>query len=76
MKSIADKQEAIKQADDDANTLVDAIKEQMTAIVQAGQDEATDVMKEKAADWIKENGGDKLKWRLKNLEWMKEKYEK
>ncbi len=76
MKSIADKQEAIKQADDDANTLVDAIKEQMTAIVQAGKDEATDVMKEKAADWIKENGGDKLKWSLKNLEWMKEKYDK
>jgi hypothetical protein len=33
-------------------------------------------MKEKAATWIKENGGDKLKWSLKNLEWMKDKYEK
>jgi len=76
MKSIADKQQAIKQADDDANTLVDAVKEQMTAIAQAGQDAATDAMKEKAADRIKENGGDKLKWSLKNLEWMKEKYDK
>ena len=76
MKTIADKQEAIKQADDDANTLVDAIKGQMTSVAQAWQDAATDVMKEKAADWIKENGGDKLKWSLKNLEWMKEKYDK
>jgi hypothetical protein len=56
MKSIADKQEAIKQIDDDANALVDAVKEQMTALAQAGQDEVTDIMKEKAADWIKENG--------------------
>jgi hypothetical protein len=48
----------------------------MTALAQAGQDEVTDIMKEKAADWIKENGWDKLKWSLKNLEWMKEKYEK
>lgn len=76
MKSIADKQEAIKQIDEDANTLVDAVKEQMMWLAQAGQDEMTDVMKEKAADWIKENGGDKLKWSLKNLEWMKDKYEK
>ncbi len=76
MKTIADKQEAIKQIDEDANTLVDAVKQQMMELAQAGQDEATDAMKEKAADWIKENGGDKLKWSLKNLEWLKDKYEK
>lgn len=76
MKSIADKQEAIKQIDEDANMLVDAVKDQMLEIAQAGQDELTDAMKEKAADWIKENGGDKLKWSLKNLEWMKENYDK
>lgn len=76
MKSIADKQEAIKQIDEDANVLVDAVKEQMMGLAQAGQDELTDAMKEKAADWIKENGGDKLKWSLKNLEWMKDNYEK
>jgi len=56
MKSIADKQEAIKQMDEDANALVDAVKEQMLAIAQAGQDKVTDAMKEKAADWIKKNG--------------------
>lgn len=55
MKSIADKQEAIKQIDEDANMLVDAVKEQMIELAQAGQDELTDAMKEKAADWIKEN---------------------
>ncbi len=75
MKSIADKQEAIKQIDEDANMLVDAVKEQMMELAQAGQDELTDAMKEKAADWIKENWWDKLKWSLKNLEWMKEKYD-
>lgn len=76
MKSIADKQKAIKQIDEDANALIDAVKEQMMWLAQAGQDEITDAMKEKAADWIKENGGDNLKWSLKNLEWMKDKYEK
>lgn len=76
MKAIADKQEAIKKIDEDANALVDAVKAQMMAIAQAGQDEMTDAMKEKAADWIKENWWDNLKWSLKNLEWMKDKYEK
>lgn len=76
MKDIADKQEAIKKIDEDANTLVDAVKEQMMELAQAWQDAATDAIKEKAADWIKENWGDNLKRSLKNLEWMKEKYEK
>jgi uncharacterized protein YueI len=56
MKSIADKQEAMKQADEDANALIDAVKDQMTDLAQQGQDAMTDAMKEKAADWIKENG--------------------
>ncbi|MEI8252996.1 MAG: hypothetical protein WCG25_04545 [bacterium] len=34
MKFIADKQKIIKQADDDANTLVDAVKDQMTDLAQ------------------------------------------
>jgi len=76
MKFIADKQKIIKQADDDANTLVDAVKEQMTDLAQQWQDAVTDAIKEKAADWIKENWWEKLKRSLKNLEWMKEKYDK
>ncbi|MFZ2150674.1 MAG: hypothetical protein WAZ12_04920 [Candidatus Absconditicoccaceae bacterium] len=76
MKDIADKQKMMKQADEDANALVDAVKDQMTDLAQQGQDAVTDVMKDKAADWIKENGGDKLKRSLKNLEWMKDKYDK
>ena len=56
MKDIADKQKAMKQADEDANALVDAVKDQMTDLAQQGQDAMTDAMKEKAADWIKENG--------------------
>jgi len=76
MKFIADKQKIIKQADDDANTLVDAVKDQMTDLAQQWQDAVTDAIKEKAADWIKENWWEKLKRSLKNLEWMKEKYDK
>lgn len=76
MKDIADKQKAMKQADEDANALVDAVKDQMTELAQQGQDAMTDAMKEKAADWIKENGWEKLKRSLKNLEWMKDKYDK
>lgn len=76
MKSIADKQKMMKQADEDANALVDAVKEQMTDLAQQWQDAATDAMKEKAADWIKENWWEKLKRSLKNLEWMKDKYDK
>lgn len=76
MKNIADRQKFMKQADEDANALVDAVKDQMTDLAQQWQDAMTDAMKEKAADWIKENGGDKLKRSLKNLEWMKDKYDK
>lgn len=76
MKSIADKQKMMKQADEDANALVDAVKEQMTDLAQQWQDAVTDAMKEKASDWIKENWWDKLKRSLKNLEWMKDKYDK
>jgi len=75
MKDIADKQRMMKQADEDANALVDAVKEQMTDLAQQWQDALTDAMKEKATDWIKENWWDKLKRSLKNLERMKEKYD-
>lgn len=76
MKDIADKQKLMKQIDEDANTLVDAVKGQMADIAQQWQDAVTDAMKEKAADWIKENWWDKLKRSLKNLERMKGKYDK
>lgn len=75
MKAIADKQEAIKKIDEDANELVDTVKEQMVELAQQGQDAMTDAMKEKASEWIQKNGGENLKRSLKNLEWMKEKYD-
>lgn len=75
MKDIADKQNMMKQADEDANMLIDVLKDQMTDLAQQWQDAITDAIKDKATDWIKENGGDKLKRSLKNLEWMKEKYD-
>jgi hypothetical protein len=76
MKAISDRQQTLKEIDEDANQLVDAVKEQMMELAQQGQDAMTDAMKEKASEWIKENGWDSMKWSLQNLEWMKEKYDK
>jgi hypothetical protein len=56
MKAIADKQQTLKEIDEDANQLVDAVKSQMMDLAQQGQDALTDAMKEKASDWVKENG--------------------
>lgn len=76
MKDIADKQKLMKRIDEDANALVDTVKEQMTDLAQQWQDAITDAMKEKASERIKENWWDNLKRSLKNLEWMKDKYDK
>lgn len=75
MKDIADKQKMMKQADEDANALIDTLKDQMMDIAQQWEDAITDAIKDKATDWIKENWWERLKRSLKNLEWMKEKYD-
>ena len=75
MKSIADKQKLIKSIDEDANYLVDTVKNQMMDIAQQWQDSLTDLAKDKATQWLKENGWDNMKRWLERLERMKEKYD-
>ncbi len=75
METIAKKQQTLKNLDEDANMLVDTIKDQMMDFAQQGQDAVTDMMKEKASDWIKENGGDSLKRSLERMERLKDKYD-
>lgn len=76
LETITAKQQRIKQADEDANYLTDQIKEQLEGIVGEKQDEIIGEMGESAKEWIEKNGGDKLKWSLKEMEWAMGKYEK
>ncbi len=76
LEAITAKQQRIKQADIDANYLTDQIKEQLEGIVGDKQDEIIWEMGESAKDWIEKNGGEKLKWSLKEMEWAMGKYEK
>lgn len=76
LEEIAKKQQMIKQADEDANYLTDQIKEQLEGIVGDKQDEIIGEMWDKAKEWIEKNGGEKLKWSLKEMEWAMGKYEK
>jgi hypothetical protein len=76
LQEITKKQQMIKQADEDANYLTDQIKEQLEGIVNDKQDEIVGEMGEKAKEWIEKNGGDKLKYSLKEMEWAMGKYEK
>lgn len=76
LQEITKKQQMIKQADEDANYLTDQIKEQLEGIVGDKQDEIVGEMGDKAKEWIEKNGGEKLKWSLKEMEWAMGKYEK
>ena len=76
LEEITAKQKMIKQIDEEANELTDNIKEQLEWIVWDKQDEIIGAMGENAKEWIEKNGGDKLKWSLKEMEWAMGKYEK
>ncbi len=76
LEEITTKQKMIKQADEDANQLTDQIKEQLEGLVKDKQDAIVEKLWENAKDWIEKNGGDKLKWSLKEMEWAMGKYEK
>lgn len=76
LEEVTTKQKMIKQVDEDANYLTDQIKEQLEGIVGDKQDEIIWEMGESAKEWIEKNGGDKLKWSLKEMEWAMGKYEK
>jgi DNA repair exonuclease SbcCD ATPase subunit len=82
MGEIKDRQDTIKGLDEQVNEVFDEMKENMSEFVTENIDEATgasefaEKMQEKGVEWFKENGGDRVKRGIENLEWMKEKYDK
>lgn len=82
MGEIKDRQETIKNLDEQVNEVFDEIKGDVTDFVTENADEATgasefaEKMQEKGVEWFKENGGDRVKRGIENLEWMKQKYDK
>ena len=82
MEDIKEQQEYIKNLDEQVNEVFDEMKGNVTDFVSENVDEAVgasefaEEMQEKGVEWFKENGGDRVKRGIENLEWMKEKYDK
>lgn len=76
LETIKKEQVQVKQLDDYANELTDGIKEKMQWVVDGKKDELIDAAGGKAKEWLQKNGWDNVKYGLKNLEWMRDKYEK
>ncbi|MBS3176737.1 hypothetical protein J4457_05895 [Candidatus Woesearchaeota archaeon] len=76
LKAIKEEKEFIKNVDDQANTLVDQLKESVGEYADEQKEELVDAAKEKGWDWVKTKGGDRFKDQLEKLEEMKGKYDK
>lgn len=76
LEQITEKQQTLKRLDEEANELVDTIKEQLEWIVNDKQDEIIENMWDNAQEWIEKNGWSNLKSALSNYKWIMEKYEK
>lgn len=76
LKDIKEEKEYLKSLDEQANELVDLMKEKASDYVDGKKEEIVDAMKEKGWKWVKDNGGDRLKYGLSRLEDMKSKYDK
>jgi hypothetical protein len=76
LKDIKEQKETVKRLDEEANTLMDEMKKHMEDYTDEKKQEMIDAATEKGWGWMKEKGGDNLKWGLSNLESMKEKYDK
>lgn len=76
LEQITEKQKTLKQLDEDANVLVDQVKEQLEWIVNDKQDEIIDEIWSNAKDWLEKNWWERMKWTLKNYEYAMWKYEK
>lgn len=76
LQEVTEKQQTLKKLDEEANVLVDQVKEQLEWIVNDKQDEIIEEMWDKAKDRIAKNWWDNLKWSLKNMEYAMWKYEK
>lgn len=82
MEEMKDDQEYVKRLDDQVNEVFDEMKGNITDFVKTNVDEATGAsefaedMQKRGLEWFKENGGDRVKAGISNLEWAKEKYDK
>jgi hypothetical protein len=76
LKDIKDQKETVKRLDEEANTLMDEMKKHMEDYTDEKKQEMIDAATEKGWGWMKQNGGDNLKYGLSNLESMKAKYDK
>lgn len=84
MEEIRDRQMTAKSLDEQANQLMDEIKSQASDFATDTLDdlygddlkEYQEKMAEKGREFLVEQGGDRLKRGIENLEWLKEKYDK
>lgn len=76
LEQITEKQKSLKKLDEEANVLVDQVKEQLEWIVNDKQDEIIGELWSNAKEWLEKNWWNNMKWTLKNYEYLMEKYEK
>jgi uncharacterized membrane protein YhdT len=76
LQQITEKQQTLKRLDEEANELVDTVKEQLEWIVNDKQDEIIENIWNNAQERIEKNGWSNLKSALSNYKWIMEKYEK
>lgn len=82
LEEIKNQQEHAKNLDEQVNEIYDDMKESVTDFVSENLDDATgasewtEEMQEKGVGWFKENGGDRIKRGIEQMEWMKEKLDK
>lgn len=76
LQTIKKEQETIKRLDDEANELVDTLKGHITDYTDEKKEELVGAVTDQGWKWMKENGGDRLKWQMDKLEEMKGKYDK
>lgn len=76
MEQIKEEKETMKRLDEEANKLIDDMKNN---VIQYGTDKATGAVEDigkKAWEWTWKEGSDDMKWRMSKLERLKDTYDK
>lgn len=76
MDKIKEEKETIKRLDEEANKIIDDLKNNA---IQYGTDKATGAIEDvgkKAWEWTFKEGSDNMKWQMSRLERMKDSYDK
>jgi len=76
LEAIKEEKEFVKRMDDQANELVDSLKEKVGEYADEQKEAAINAFTEKGWSWAKEKSGDDLKRNLERMEALKEKYDK